>query len=723
VLSRIDYNHPDLAEMIWRDGEGNVIGRDFANNDDDPMDDHGHGTHVAGTIAAVGNNGLGVIGVAGLNPNVKLLPVKFLSQSGSGTTDAAVSSVLYAASFKDSSGNHLVRISNNSWGGGNKSKTLENAIKGGGAVFCASAGNNGSSSFQYPAAYKLPNIVAVAATDHNDDLAPWSNFSSSWVHLAAPGVRIWSTLPENGYRFASGTSMAAPHVAGALALLLSQDSFRDNASLKTHLLANVDAKDSLSGKLVSGGRLNVAKALNAPEPAPDATPPGQVTDLQIIEATQTSITLSWTATGDDGSTGVAYLYDLRYSTETEPDWSSANAVANLPIPKGAGAEEEVTISSLLAGTTYTFALRVLDAAGNPSERSNIVSGSTDPLDWDVEIVDADNENRLVGRYSSLAFHPATGQPAVLYDDNKGQIHFATRSEEGQWTTGLVGPAQGGVSLAFDPVSDNPTASWIAQGKMGKGGRPTQTLLFGTRNGYNWNTVVVQANLQLGAEISSMAYGPSGPAISFDQYSDIRGLRFAWREGNTWKAQLVDNNCHPRYNSLAFAPNDNPAIAYSRDTDGDGYLDTVMFAEGVWNGQAHSWTVSTAHTAPIGGVFAALSFDTEGNPVITHRTDTLSFDQPEVTLVRRVDGEWLVETVAGGDLSFSTVDADDNAHVAYQVAGALHVASAPLYEDQPWTYSVADAPTALFWPGSIRMAPDSKPAATYRTGGLRFTKRQ
>jgi subtilisin family serine protease len=724
----IDYTHPDLAANIWinpgetagngLDDDGNgfiddVMGWDFVNNDNDPMDDNGHGTHVSGTLGGLGNNGVGVIGVS---PIARLMPVKFLNQSGSGTTDAAVSAILYAAGFN-------VRISNNSWGGGSKSRTLENAIKNSGALFCAAAGNAGSSTVMYPAGYKLANVVSVAATDHNDGLASFSNFGSSWVHLAAPGVNVFSTIPNGSYRFANGTSMATPHVAGALALLRAEFPGWDNAALKSRLLATVDAKDSLAGKVSSGGRLNVANALGAPPLPTDSTAPNAVGDLAAGDATQTSVTLSWTATGDDGALGTSYLYDLRFSTApiTPGNWSSATLVVGLPLPQASGATESVTVNRLQPGTTFYFALRAVDEAGNASDLSNVAVAATLALDWEVEIVDADNDSRLVGRYSSLAFHPVSGTPAVLYDDSIGNIHFATRGASA-WTTELVGPAKGGVSLAYDP-SGATTASWIAPGKMGKGGVETSTLFFGVRSASGWNKVAVQANLQLGPEITSLAYGPGGmPAISFDQYSNTRGLRFAWREGSTWKTQLVDANCHPRYNSLAFAPNGNPAIAYSRDVDADGLLDTVMYAEGVWNGSGYTWTISTAHsTGAIGGVFASLAFDSAGNPVITHRTRPPDSSQYQVTLVQRVGGVWQVETVANGDLSFSTVDPWNNAHVAYRADGALNVASAPLDGSGAWVHSIADSPATLFWPGSIRIAPDGLPAVTYRTGGLRFAK--
>jgi subtilisin family serine protease/PKD repeat protein len=260
----IDYAHPDLAANVWTnageivgngvDDDGNgyvddVHGYDFYNGDGNPMDDHYHGTHVAGTIGAAGDNGVGVVGVAW---RVKLMALKFLSSSGDGYTSDAVAAVNYATQ-------NGAKFTSNSWGGGGYSSALFTAIQNSGSVFVAAAGNDGLDTDKfpsYPASYNLPNIISVAATDRDDRLASFSNHGATTVDIAAPGVSIYSTSPSSGYRYLSGTSMATPHVSGACALLFGRDASLTPAEVKTHLMNSASRVGSLAGKVVSGARLD-----------------------------------------------------------------------------------------------------------------------------------------------------------------------------------------------------------------------------------------------------------------------------------------------------------------------------------------------------------------------------------------------------------------------------------------------------------------------------------
>ncbi len=269
----VDYNHPDLRNNMWKnpgetpgdgaDNDGNgfiddVNGWDFANDDNDPMDDVDHGTHVAGTIAAEGNNALGVVGV---NWHAKIMPIKFLGVAG-GTLAAAIGAVNYATRMK-------VNLTNNSWGGGGFTQALKDAITAAGAanqVFVAAAGNSNFDNDQipsYPSGYDNDNIIAVAASDNNDDRADFSQWGARTVDLAAPGVDILSTFPVSmgSYGTISGTSMASPHVAGVAALVLSQAPTMSQAELKNIILQSTDKIPAWSGLVLTGGRLNALNAL------------------------------------------------------------------------------------------------------------------------------------------------------------------------------------------------------------------------------------------------------------------------------------------------------------------------------------------------------------------------------------------------------------------------------------------------------------------------------
>lgn len=292
----IDYTHPDLMANMWTnageipanglddDGNGYVDdtrGWDFVANDNDPADDHYHGTHCAGTIGAVGDNGTGVVGVC---HTVRLMALKFLSGSGGGTTSDAIEAVLYATA-------NQATMTSNSWGGGGYSQTLKDAIDAAGAaglLFVAAAGNDGIDtdlSPSYPASYDSANIISVAASDHNDVLASFTNYGATTVDLAAPGVSIYSTSPGSGYRSLSGTSMACPHVAGACALIKAARPAMNWADIKSAVLNNVDGVAGMNGKVLKNGRMNVARAL--------------------IIATEPYLTLNAITPSDDGQQGSA----------------------------------------------------------------------------------------------------------------------------------------------------------------------------------------------------------------------------------------------------------------------------------------------------------------------------------------------------------------------------------------------------------------------------------
>jgi len=279
IDSGADYNHPDLAANTYSnaaecsgapgvddDGNGYVDdchGINPAYSTTDPMDDNDHGTHVAGTIGAVGNNGVGVVGV---NWHVRIYPCKFLNAGGSGPTSGAVECLEYFAMMKDRGVN--IVATNNSWGGGGYSQALYDAIAAQlsrGILFVAAAGNNASDNDaapHYPSNYFLPNVISVAATDRWDALASFSDFGRNTVQMGAPGATILSTIPtaDGSYAYFSGTSMATPHVTGVIALLKAQNPFRTWIDLRNLILAGGDPKPALS-ETVTGRRLNAYGAM------------------------------------------------------------------------------------------------------------------------------------------------------------------------------------------------------------------------------------------------------------------------------------------------------------------------------------------------------------------------------------------------------------------------------------------------------------------------------
>jgi subtilisin family serine protease len=284
VDSGVDYTHPDLAPNMWRnpgevpddgidnDADGyvdDVYGINAYANNGNPMDDMGHGTHVAGTIAAAANNNEGVAGVAW---NAKIMALKFICADGSGSTADAIECLNYAVTMRNRGVN--IRLTSNSWGGGGFETALRDAItrtSKAGMLFVVASGNGGADGVgdnndayaSYPSNYNVPNIVAVAATDRNDQLAGFSNYGATTVDLAAPGVDIASTKLGGGYQYMSGTSMATPHVSGVAALAFAYKPAATVAEVRDALLAGVDTLPNLVGVVGTDGRLNALGTLRA----------------------------------------------------------------------------------------------------------------------------------------------------------------------------------------------------------------------------------------------------------------------------------------------------------------------------------------------------------------------------------------------------------------------------------------------------------------------------
>lgn len=270
IDSGIDYNHPDLIDNIWTNKleAGAVHGYNFVANNNDPMDDLGHGTHCAGIIGAVHGNGIGIAGVMG---KVSLMALKFVDSTGTGKEENAIRAIDYAIKMK-------ADVISASWASEQASNALKDAIQranAAGILFVAAAGNDtvfprdNDFTSQFPANYNLPNLISVASIDSDDRLSYYSHFGRTSVWIAAPGRDILSTLPGNKFGLLSGTSMATPMVTGAIGLLLAKEGKLPPSEVKERLRRTSVFSKELRKKVVANGRLDVHSFLtNTDGPRP-----------------------------------------------------------------------------------------------------------------------------------------------------------------------------------------------------------------------------------------------------------------------------------------------------------------------------------------------------------------------------------------------------------------------------------------------------------------------
>ena len=372
------------ANGVSEDGDtahvDDLVGWNFVNNTNDPLDDNGHGTHTAGTIAERGNDAVGGVGVMW---QAEVMGLKFLAANGSGTDLGAALAVRYAA-------DHGARVSNNSYGGGQGAGSpmvdaISYAATKGQVVVAAAgnnSGNNDNAGASYPATFPNDNIVAVAAIDINGNLANFSNYGATTVDLAAPGVNIYSTLPNNAHGSLSGTSMATPHVTGAIGLLLSAHPGWTYQQLIRQVLSTTTPDASVAGKTVTGGVLNIGAALAPPPPASTAAFAGLDTTTQG----------NWK--GVYGADGVDLAADANTSPayavvtlvgQSNYTWDASPAGTQAPLRAAAGAGR--VAATWYDGTGYSIDLNLTDG--------NVHKLSLYALDYDrigrserIDILDA-----------------------------------------------------------------------------------------------------------------------------------------------------------------------------------------------------------------------------------------------------------------------------------------------------------------------------------------------
>jgi len=379
----VEYNHEDLINNIWRnpgeiqnnniDDDGNgyiddIYGWDFFSNDNDPMDEEGHGTHVAGTICAEGNNGVGVSGVAW---QCSIMALRFMGPDW-GLTSDAIAALNYAVGKG-------VRVSNNSWGGGGYSQSLYNAIQNAsnlvGHLFVAAAGNGGSDGIgdntdispYYPSSYDLDNIISVAATDNQDRLADFSNFGTTSVDLGAPGVDIVST-ERSSYYWSSGTSMATPHVTGVAALIFDLNPNFTNTDVKDLILNTTRPIDALNGKTLTGGVVNAYAVLAGGESSTTTTlPPTTTTTTSSTTTTlppTTTTTTSSTTTTLPPTTTTTTLPPSCSNIENKETCNANPACVWAGHPNSGTCQDVVVCNDQSCCDTFSSDKKLCEAAGS-----------------------------------------------------------------------------------------------------------------------------------------------------------------------------------------------------------------------------------------------------------------------------------------------------------------------------------------------------------------------
>jgi thermitase len=503
VDTGIDSSHPDLTNKIYRDASGIVGYNALTGVRSNAFDENGHGTHCAGVAAAEINNGVGIAGIAGWNPNVvnsnsyiKLMPVKALDADGSGSDASVADGIVWAA-------DHGAKVISLSLGSSGSSTTLSNAVQyawNRGCVIVAAAGNESTSLRSYPGAYT--NVISVAATDTNDRLTSFSNYGT-WVRVTAPGSQILSTTPtyDTGqglfldYDFLSGTSMATPHVAGEAALILSQAPSLTNSQVSTLITANVDAYTPYFGRTIAtgAGRINIYKALLAAGAA-------------AVTPTPVSLTFDWNPIrGGNIVTGRITLSDpapvggtivtlatsnTEYATVpssvTVPAGSSTATFAIATQPVNAVVNVDITATS--GGRSTTARLQVWPAApeeltlnpnpirgGNLATATVVLNGRATTGGLVLSLSSSDTSLATVpatvtvpGGACSVTFTVTTLPTAVARQVN---IFATANGQVRGHTLGVYPPAPEHIAFNPNPVrgGNTATATLILNGKAPAGG--------------------------------------------------------------------------------------------------------------------------------------------------------------------------------------------------------------------------------------------------------------
>ncbi|MEM9136894.1 MAG: S8 family serine peptidase, partial [Cyanobacteria bacterium P01_F01_bin.42] len=550
-------------------------GYDFINGDSDPLDDNYHGTHVAGIIGAVGDNGVGIAGVAD-GFNVELMALKALDGAGSGSAQSIANAIFYAV-------DNGADVINLSLGTPSRSSSIANALSYADAnevLVVAAAGNSGQDSDVapvYPAAYGFDNVISVAATNQSNSLASFSNYGATSVDLGAPGVNIASTVPDDGYAYLSGTSMAAPLVAGAAAALLAAlpEVVADDASVvRDLLLGSVNSSAALSGRTVTGGILDLAAAARdlvsltqsfntAPVANGDAYSLQEDTSLtlsvlgndvdsdgdQLLVASFTNAQNGDLQLNEDGSfvyTPTANFFGSDRFTYTIEDGrgGSATATVNLSIAAvndGPKANDDA-LATPIRGVTTILASDLLgndtDIDGDSLAIASVANGAGGTVE-------------LVGR--DLVFTPSpqfsgTGSFNYTVTDGAGGVDTAAATLE------IVAPASTSYTVDFEAGAGSLTGLDISNGAISSQfGGSGASLFFsgGASRPQNRYLITPELDLSQGGSVSfDLIFGNSrNGGENADAGEDI-ALDYSVNGGLTWsRIGLYDTEAYTTWTSL------------------------------------------------------------------------------------------------------------------------------------------------------------------------------
>lgn len=518
VDSGVRYTHEDLAPNMWvnpgesgldangrdkrsngidDDGDGyidDVHGINVLNGTGNPDDDWGHGTHVAGIVGAVGNNTVGVAGVAW---RVQIMACKFIDAAANYSVSDAITCLDYAR-------RHGARIVTASWGGyAFDSPALRDAIsqlRAAGIIVTAAAGNDNNNNDLhplYPASYDFDNVIAVAATNRTDDRAAYSNYGANAVDLGAPGSPVFSTWAgsDHDYRYNEGTSMAAAHLAGAAALLWARYPSETHQQIIQRILSTVDVLPALAGRTKSGGRLNLAAALasgSPPSGPPRPTLLSAPSNLSATAVSPTQVDLAWT-----DNTTLESGYEIQRSTDNASFVPAGSAGADAT---------RASVTALAGSTTYYFRVRAFQG-GTTSAWSNTISATTPAapppsagsgwLDADVGAVAAAGSSSGTGSSQTVA-----GSGADIWD-RADEFHFRYQSFNGDGAfvaqvagmTNTDGWAKAGIMLR-DGLGANARHIFVAVNPSGLPGVFWRTLAGGVTDFRSNNYTLTRAWLKL-----------------------------------------------------------------------------------------------------------------------------------------------------------------------------------------------------------------------------------